>query len=201
MKKTISIAVLLLTAIVTWGQNNDRTYTVNITGPTELILDYMLRPGDNSTHSFDLENNLGVYYPDKDGIIRIELPNGYYQYLATSGNSQPENGSFYISNRNVYFEVHPFPPFCGLDTQKIVYDAYNLLYHKKKKEARALLYTASEAGNVEAMYGYARLCYNGIGGRKNKNHAYHHMKKALEHGHPYAGRFLENFKDKRLWKW
>lgn len=203
MKKTtllLTIA-LLIGEMSLSAQNSDDKYTANITGASVLVLDYMLRPGDNDTHPFDRENNLGVFYPDEDGVIRIELSNGYYQYLAKRKGRQPENGSFYISNRNVYFEIRMLPPFCGLDTRKIVNDAYYLLHNKKKKEARELLYTASEGGNVEAMYGYARLCYNGIGGKKNKNHAYHHMKRALERGHPYAGELLENFKDKRLWKW
>ncbi|MBQ8064715.1 MAG: sel1 repeat family protein [Prevotella sp.] len=200
MEKTLSIVVLLLSAILTWGQSNDKIYSANITGASVLVLDYMVKPGENDTHPFDRENNLGVFYPDDDGVIRIELPNGYYQYLAKRKGRQPENGSFYISNRSVSFELRMLPPFCGIDTRKMVNDAYYLLHNKKKKEARELLYTASEGGNVEAMYGYARMCYNGIGGSKNKNHAYHHMKRALERGHPHAGELLENFKDKSLWK-
>lgn len=201
MKQLIVISVLLLSSLSSYAQYNDETYTVNITGAPSITLDYMRNPGDMDTHSFDQDNNLGTYYPNDDGVISIELSKGYYQYLVNWNSHGPQNGSFYIKDRNVYFEIRMLPPYCNIDTKKTIEKAYRCLSNKKKKEARELFYIAAEAGNADAMFDYARICWNGIGGGKNKNHAYHYINEALKHGHPLAATYIEHFKDKYVWKW
>ena len=146
--------ILLLGVMTSYAQYSDDNYTVNITGVPYIILDYVYNPGENSDHSFDMDNNLGTYYPGDDGVISIPLKRGHYQYMAVWDDRKMLNGSFYI---------------------------------------------AAEAGDADGMYAYAHMCYNGMGGSKNKNHAYVYMKMALEHGHPYAADKLEHFKNKYQW--
>ncbi len=202
MKQLIAISVLLLSSLSSYAQYNDETYTVNITGAPSITLDYMRNPGDIESHSFNHEQNLGTYYPGDDGVIHIELSKGHYQYLVNWNSGNVQNGSFYISNRNVYFEVRYFPPVFNIDTPTTYSNAYrSLISYKKKKEARELFYIAAEAGHVDAMFDYARICWNGIGGKKDKNHAYHYINEALKHGHPLAATYIEHFKDKYVWKW
>lgn len=202
MKQLITITALLLSTLSSYAQYGDETYTVNITGAPSITLDYMRNPGEMETHSLDQDNNLGTFYPDTDGVIRIELSKGHYQYFVNWKSGNVQNGSFYISNRNVYFEIRYNPPVFNIDTPKTYSNAYrSLISYKKKKEARELFYIAAEAGHVDAMFDYARMCWNGIGGKKNKNHAYHYINEALEHGHPLAAYYLEHFKDKYVWKW
>lgn len=194
--------VLLMGAMSLYAQYSDDTYTVNITGVSSIVL---LGPDYQDTNMFDQEsnpfnyaNNMGTYYPDTDGVIRIELKRGYYEYITRK---QGMNGSFYISDRNVYFDILELHPLFGINTRKVIFDAYHCLTHKEKKKARELFQVAADAGNVNAMFYYSRMCYNGMGGGKNKNHAYHYMNEALKHGHPVAAYMLENFDDKRTWKW
>lgn len=189
--------VLLMGAISLYAQFNNDTYTVNITGAPCIMLDYVYR--GNSDHSFDMDNNLGTYYPDDDGVIRISLKRGFYQYLVIWKNGKPLNGSFYIGSRNVYFEIRYLPPYFGLDSRKALDLGYKYFNEKKKKEARSMFYAAAEAGDADGMYAYAHMCWNGMGGKKNKNHAYVYMKMALEHGHPVAAKKLDHFKEKYQW--
>lgn len=191
--------VLLMGAMSSYAQNTNDTYTVNITGAPCIMLDYVYRPGENSDHSFDMDNNLGTYYPDNDGVIRIPLERGFYQYLVIWKSGKPLNGSFYISNRNVYFEIRYLPPYFGVDSRKALDLGYQYFNEKKKKEARNMFFIAAEAGDADGMYAYAHMCYNGMGGKKNKNHAYVYMKMALEHGHPDAADKLEYFNNKYQW--
>lgn len=202
MKQLFTIVVLLLTTITTHGQYSDDTYTVNITGVSSIVLlgqDYQNTSlFDQEANPFNYASNMGTYYPDTDGVIRIELKKGYYEYIT---GKQGLNGSFYISNRNVYFDIMELPPLCGINTRKVIFDAYRCLSNKEKKKARELFQIAADAGNVKAMFDYSRMCYNGMGGGKNKNHAYHYMNEALKHGHHFAAEMLENFNNKRFWKW
>lgn len=197
--KLILTIALLLGAMSLYAQYNGDTYTVNITGAPCIMLDYVYRPGENTDHSFDMDNNLGTYYPDDDGIIRIPLKRGQYQYLVMWENSKPLNGSFYINSRNIYFKIRYLPPYFGVDCRKALDKGYQYFNERKKKEARNMFYIAAEAGDADGMYAYAHMCYNGMGGGKNKNHAYVYMKMALEHGHPYAADKLEHFKNKYQW--
>lgn len=201
IKHLFTNIALLLMSLSAYSQYSNDTYTVGITGAPSITLDYMRRPGELETHSFDFDNNLGTYYPDDDGVIRLKLPRGYYQYVVNWRSHDPQNGSFYVSNRNVFFKIEMLPPFCNIDTDKAYKKAHRLLYNKQKKEARELFYSAAMAGNVNAMFDYARMCWNGMGGSKNKNHAYHFINEALKHGHPSAAYYLENFKNKHTWKW
>lgn len=189
--------VLLMGAISLYAQFNDDTYTVNITGAPCIMLDNVYR--GNSDHSFDMDNNLGTYYPDDDGVIRVSLKKGFYQYLVLWNGEKPQNGTFYITNRNVYFDIRYFPPYFGVDTRKTLDKGYMYFNSKKKKDARKLFYITAESGDADGMYAYAHMCYNGMGGKKNKYHAKLYMQKALEHGHPYAADKLEHFKEKYQW--
>lgn len=189
------LVILLLSSVLTaFAQYNNDTYTVNISGASCVILGYDHR-------SFDFDNNLGTYYPDDDGVIRVNLSKGHYQYMAIwKGNEhEPLNGTFKISTRNVYFTIDYFPPLFGIDTVKLVEEAVKLYVHNQKKKARGLFQTAADAGNVAAMVYYAKMCRTGQGGSTNKNHAYHYINKAIEHGDTYASYLLDNFNDKRLW--
>lgn len=191
--------ILLLGVMTSYAQYSDDNYTVNITGVPYIILDYVYNPGENSDHSFDMDNNLGTYYPGDDGVISIPLKRGHYQYMAVWDGRKMLNGSFYIDRRNVYFKVRYFPPYFGIDSRKALDKGYQYFNDKKKKDARKMFYIAAEAGDADGMYAYAHMCYNGMGGSKNKNHAYVYMKMALEHGHPYATDKLEHFKNKYQW--
>lgn len=198
--KQVLTLVLLIGVASSYAQYNNYTYTVNITGVSCITLlgpDYQeTNPYDQETTPFNYENNLGKYYPDSDGVIHIELKRGYYEYV-TGRNGM--NGSFYITTRNVYFEILELDPLCGIDSRKLLYEAHRCLSNKQRKKARELFQIAADAGNVKAMFEYSRMCKNGIGGSKNKNHAYHYMNEALKHGHSMASYMLENFDDKRLW--
>lgn len=187
--------IFLLSVMSTHAQYNDGTYTVNISGASCIML-------DNDYRSFNFDNNLGTYYADDDGVIRINLPKGHYQYMALwkGHEHEPLNGTFHISTRNVYFAIDYFPPLFGIDSVKLVEEAIRLYQHKEKKKARGLFQSAADAGNVSAMMYYAKMCRTGQGGSTNKNHAYHYINKAIEHGDTYASYLLENFNDKRLWK-
>lgn len=186
---------MLLSCVITaHAQYSNDTYTVNISGAPCVILDY-----DHRT--FDFDNNLGTYYPDDDGVIHINLEKGDYQYMALwkGHESEPLNGTFRIQSRNVYFKINYFPPLFGIDTVKLVEEAVGLYLHKEKKKARRLFQSAADAGNVTAMMYYAKMCRTGQGGSTNKNHAYHYINEAVEHGDTYASYLLDNFNDKRLW--
>ncbi len=202
MKTLISIIVLLLSTITAQGQYANNTYTVNIPGVSSIILfypsDYDASRSSSEAGPFDGANIMGTYYSDIDGVIRIELTKGYYEYI-TEKNGM--NGSFLISDRNVYFNILELPPLFSIDTGKVLSQAYQYLSNKQKKRARELFQIAADAGNVKAMFTYARMCYNGMGGGKNKNNAYHCIVEAQKHGDSIASYFLENFKDKRIWKW
>lgn len=196
MKKSGSFLVILLFVCVlsTYAQYNSETYTVNISGVSCIIL-------GNDHRSFDFNNNLGTYYADDDGVIRVNLPKGHYQYMALwkGHEHEPLNGTFHISTRNVSFKIDYFPPLFGIDTVKLVEEAVRLYQHNEKKKARGLFQSAADAGNVTAMMFYAKMCRTGQGGSTNKNHAYHYINKAIEHGDTYASYLLDNFNDKRLW--
>jgi len=202
MKNFLSIVVLLLSTVTAQGQYGNNTYTVNITGGSSITLfypsDYHASRISSEAGPFDGVNIMGTYYPDTDGVIRIELTKGYYEYITEK---QGMNGSFTISRRNVYFDIFDLPPLHGIDTGKLLFQAYRCLSDKQTKKARQLFQTAADAGNVKAMFAYARMCYNGMGGRKNKNHAYHYIMEAQKHGDSMASYLLENFNDKRSWKW
>ena len=196
------IIVLLLTSLSAHAQYGNDTYTLNITGVSSITLlgpEYQnTNPYDKDTNPFNYENDMGTYYPDADGVIRIELKRGYYEYITDNSGM---NGSFYINTRNIYFDIYDLPTLYGVDSRKKYIEAYRCLTHKEKKRARELFQVAADAGNVKAMHAYARMCYNGMGGGKNKNHAYHYMVEAQKHGDPLASYLLENFKDNRAWKW
>ena len=81
MKRLIIISLLLLSSLSLYAQYGGETYTVNITGAPSITLDYMRNPGEMEAHSLDQDNNLGTFYPDTDGVIRIELSKGHFSIL------------------------------------------------------------------------------------------------------------------------
>lgn len=195
------LSILLMCNIVFLYAQDHNYHTAHISGAKCIIVDYYIDPYNSLRNKrFDFDNNLGTYYLGDDGVIHIELPDGYYQYMAVWENHEPQHGSFHLFNRDIYFEINLLPPFCGLDTEKMVSKACSLAYEGHLKEARALFYDAANSGNVEAMFHYSTMCRIGEGGKTDKNHALHWMKRALERGHPYASHFLQNFDDKKFWK-
>lgn len=137
----------------------------------------------------------GPFTTGLDGTISLALPPGYYHYLATSPGKKSQNGSFFIhsrkANMDTNFEVRLITPDPGCscnayDSEKLVYKGYDLLYEKEKKKARKVFYVAAMEGNATAMWKYAQMCEEGIGGKKNKNHATYWYRQAASHGESYS---------------
>jgi len=190
MKKIFVFTMLLLSIIKVQGQ----LYTVSMIGAFCVTL------YENRMY-FNDDNILGTYYQDENGIIRINLGPGCYQYIATErGTTKGMNGSFYV-NRNIDIEIHMIPELYGIETERCNYKAYQLLQDGKKKKARELYLVSAQAGNVSAMFNLARMLYNGMGGRKDKAQAYYWMTEAMKRGNTNANRMLEKFEDKYFWKW
>jgi hypothetical protein len=132
--KQVLTLVLLIGVASSYAQYNNDTYTVNITGVSCITLlgpDYQeTYPYGQETTPFNYENNLGKYYPDNDGAIHIELKRGYYEYV-TGRNGM--NGSFYITTRNVYFNILELDHLCGIDSRKLLYEAHRCLSNNKER--------------------------------------------------------------------
>lgn len=137
----------------------------------------------------------GPFTTGLGGTISLALPPGYYHYLATSPGKKSQNGSFFIhsrkANMDTRFEIRLMAPDPGCscdayDSEKLVSKGYDLLYDKEKKKARKVFYVAAMEGNATAMWKYAQMCEEGIGGRKNKNHATYWYRQAASHGESYA---------------
>ena len=194
MKRILLLAFTFLSTIIAQGQYKE-DYTVNITGVPCVVL-------FEDGIFVDYDNDHGTFYPDDDGVIRISLPPGRYQYIAKQLNmTQGMNGSSQIFKNDIAFEIQMIPHLYGIETEKCNFKAYQLMKEGKKKKARELNLVAAQAGNVTAMFDYARMCYNGIGGKNDKGQAYYWMTEAQKRGNTHAARLIEHFDDKSFWKW
>lgn len=184
------------------AQYSDNFYIVNITGAESILLnkvDY-----NNSDYGIDHKFVYGTIYPNEAGIICLNLPRGQYEYIAEGDGIIPQHGTFYISNRNIKFDLCLRPSISYNEdrlqsTRLMVRDANTSIDNKKYKEARKLFKLAAEDGNADGMYCLAFMLKNGVGGKKDRKQAVFWLQQAYNHGHYAAQDRLEYFHEK--WKW
>jgi len=200
---TIMATAFLMVSISGRGQQASNFYTANITGASSILLgkvDY-----DSFDYGIDHRFVYGTVYPDESGVICLNLPRGQYEYIAFRDGMKSKHGTFYISDRNIYFDVQLSPFLPELEDEEIyssrqlVRDGNSAIDKKQYKKAREMFRQAAVDGNADGMYNFAFMLKNGVGGKRDKQMAYYWLKQALEHGHPYAGIRLDNFDQK--WEW
>ena len=179
-----------------WGAQNyvNVTFPSNVEGNITFYMDEGRR-GEKPTEEFAAYMR-GPFTTGFGGTISLALPPGYYQYIAYAPGKKSVNGSFYIrnyaANLDTSFDIVLLSPDRGCDIydafdgEALVRKGYDLLYNKKKKDARKVFFVAAKEGNATAMWKYAEMCEEGIGGKKNKNHATYWYRQAAKHGESYA---------------
>ena len=205
MKKQIYLVIisLFLVSISIRGQQSNDFYTANITGASSIMLNKV----DDNSFDYGIDHRFvyGTIYPDESGVIQLNLPRGEYEYIAYRGGMKSKHGTFYIYNRNIYFDVQLSSALFESEdevphsSRQLVKDGNSAIDKKEYKKAREMFRLAALDGNADGMYNFAFMLKNGVGGKKKKDVAYYWLKQALEHGHPYAGKRIEEFNQK--WRW
>ena len=197
---TVSIAVFLF-AITTKGQSAD-FYIANISGASSILLNNV----DYRSFDYSIDHRFvyGTIYPNELGVIRLNLPRGQYEYIAEADGMRSKHGTFYISCKDLYFDVQltPLKPDEEDElrsSRQLVKDGNDAISQEEFKKARELFHQAALDGNADGMYSYAFMLKNGIGGSSNKEEALSWLEDALSHGHYAAQQRIENFKKK--WDW
>ena len=202
-KIIVMIFSFLLTSTSMKGQNGADFYTANITGASSIILNKV----DYNSFDYGINHRFiyGTIYPDNSGVIHLNLPRGQYEYIAEQDGMRSKHGTFYISGRDIYFEVHLSPTELNTEdngirsSRQLVKDGNSFIDKKEYKKARELFYQAAIDGNADGMYNYAFMLKNGVGGRTDKEQAFFWLKEALTHGHYAAEQRLQYFNEK--WRW
>lgn len=183
------------------AQNSDNFYIVNITGAESILLNKV----DYNSFDYGIDHSFvyGTVYPNQNGVISLNLPRGQYEYIAEAHEMRSQHGTFYVSNRNINFDV-VFRQVATAQqelqsTRQMVRDADKCIDNKKYKQARELYFMAALDGNADAMYCLAFMLKNGVGGGKDKRQAVFWLQQALAHGHYAAQDRLEYFHEK--WRW
>lgn len=184
------------------GQGNADFYVANITGASSVMLNKV----DNRSFDYGIDHRFvyGTIYPNESNAFRLNLPRGEYEYIAYKDGRKAKHGTFYISNRDVYFDVQLNIIARSTDdeirsSRQMVHDGNSAIYEKEYKKARELFHLAAIDGNADGMYNYAFMLKNGVGGRKDKEQAFFWLKEALRHGHYTAEERLRHFNEK--WRW
>lgn len=201
--KSIAIAVgLLLFSTSMRGQRSENFFTANITGASSILLNLV----DERSFDYGIDHRFvyGDVYPDESGVIHLNLPNGEYEYIANRDGMRSKHGTFYISGRDIYFDVKLNSFANGTEealrsSRQLVHNGNRAIDEKKYKEAREMFRVAAINGNADGMYSYAFMLKNGIGGRTDKEQAVFWLKEAFSHGHYYAEYRLQFFDEK--WRW
>lgn len=185
------------------GQGNVDFHVANITGASSIMLNKV----DYGSFDYGINHRFvyGTVYPDESGVIHLNLPRGEYEYIAYGDGMESKHGTFYISNRDTYFDVKLSPNAIVFEeeglysSRQLVHDGNTAISEKEYKKAREMFRQAAIEGNADGMYNYAFMLKNGVGGCKDKGHAFFWLKQALAHGHYTAEQRLDYFNEK--WSW
>ena len=201
MKQITVIIALFLSAISVKGQSAD-FYVANISGASSIVLNQV----DYRSFDYGIDHRFvyGTIYPNESGVIRLNLPRGQYEYIAEADGMRSKHGTFYISGKDLYFDVQLTPLDPGTEdelrsSRQLVKDGNDAVTQEDFKKARELFYQAALDGNADGMYNYAFMLKNGVGGRTDKEQAFFWLKEALTHGHYAAEQRLQYFNEK--WRW
>lgn len=201
MKQLSVIIALFFSAITVKGQSAD-FYVANISGASSIVLNQV----DYRSFDYGIDHRFvyGTIYPNESGVIRLNLPRGQYEYIAEADGMRSKHGTFYISGKDLYFDVQLTPLDPGTEdelrsSRQLVKDGNDAVTQEDFKKARELFYQAALDGNADGMYSYAFMLKNGIGGSTNKKEALSWLEQALSHGHYAAQQRIDYFKDK--WDW
>lgn len=184
------------------GQGNADFYVANITGASSIMLNKV----DYRSFDYGIDHRFvyGTVYPDESGNFRLNLPRGEYEYIAYGDGMRSKHGTFYISNRDISFDVQLSVITSASEdelrsSRQMVHDGNSAINEKEYKKARELFRLAAIDGNADGMYNYAFMLKNGVGGRTDKEQAFFWLKEALRHGHYAAEERLQYFNEK--WRW
>ncbi len=207
MEKTTLLFVFLigiLTTAVSLSAQNERVYTVKISGASQLKID---KEVDYDHIYFNLDHPFAYdpIYPDASGVFFLELPAGSYEYVAYKKGMKTIHGSFYLFDRNLCFKILMRPLYSGESSEdvcssfKMFHDGNASIIDEEYDKARDFFRQGAESGEVSCMYNYAFMLKNGVGGKRDRKQAYFWLVQAYEHGHYNAEKRLVEFNKK--WKW
>lgn len=106
MKQLKLIIALFFTVISVNGQT-DGFYAASISGASSILLNKV----DYNSFDYGIGHPFayGTIYPNESGIIRLNLPRGQYEYIAYGEGMKSKHGTFYISDRDLNFDVQLIP--------------------------------------------------------------------------------------------
>ena len=201
MMKLFSVIIaFFFFAITVKGQAD--FYVANISGASSI----MLNDVDYRSFDYGIDHRFvyGTVCPNESGVIRLNLPRGQYEYIAEADGMRSKHGTFYISGKDLYFDVQLSPLDPGTENElrssrQLVKDANDAITKEDFNKARELFYQAALDGNADGMYSYAFMLKNGVGGKSSKKEALSWLEQALSHGHFAAQQRIDFFKEK--WDW